>query len=210
MSSTAVKQAYEHLRNGIFSRQYPPGYHLREEVFSESLNMRRTPVRQAIRQLVAEGLVDIKENRRSYVTDVGDEDINLIFDLLAFLESYSVHLAAKKISREQLKELKAIEAELEAGDALDDTLFLDTNARFHALLHDIAGSRLLRRLIDQVISFPMLFYLKAGVHTEHQTAAREHRDIIAALESGSPTYSALKMRVHTETVREQYKQSLGE
>ncbi|MEO1081727.1 MAG: GntR family transcriptional regulator [Pseudomonadota bacterium] len=205
MSETAVKQAYEHIRNAIFSREFPPGFHLREEEFSETLNMSRTPVRQAIRQLATEGLVDIKENRRSYVTDVADEDIDLIFDLVAILESYSVRRAAERITSEQLEELKQIEDDLEAADPEDDSSFLNANARFHNLLHDASGSRLLRKLVDLVISYPMLFYLKAGVHTENETAAKEHREIIDALINGTPDYAALKMRIHTETVRNQYK-----
>ncbi len=213
MSDTAVKQAYDYIRSAIFNRTYPPGFHLREEVFAETLNMSRTPVRQAIRQLASEGLVDIKENRRSYVTDVADEDIDLIFDLVALLESYSVRRAAERLTSEQIDELRAIEDELEAADEDDDSSFLEANARFHNLLHDASGSRLLRKMVDLVISYPMLFYLKAGVHTENKTAAKEHREIIEAIVEGTPDYAALKMRVHTETVRHQYKmiqQSMSE
>lgn len=205
MSDTAVKQAYEHIRNAIFKREFPPGFHLREEEFAETLSMSRTPVRQAIRQLATEGLVDIKENRRSYVTDVADEDFDLIFDLVALLESYSVKRAAGRLTADQIAELQSIEDELEAADPDDDSSFLEANARFHNLLHDASGSRLLRKMIDLVISYPMLFYLKAGVHTENTTAAKEHREIIDAILNGSPDYAALKMRVHTETVRQQYK-----
>ena len=92
-NSTAIKTAYNAIFEGIIQRTYLPGYHLREEVFSEILNISRTPVRQAIRQLAAEGLVDIKENRRSYVKDVSEENIEIIYDILANLESYSVGLA---------------------------------------------------------------------------------------------------------------------
>ena len=205
MSDTAVKQAYDHIRSAIFNREFPPGFHLREEEFAETLNMSRTPVRQAIRQLATEGLVDIKENRRSYVTDVADEDIDLIFDLVALLESYSVKRAAERLTPEQIDELKSIEDELEAAGPDDDSSFLEANARFHNLLHDASGSRLLRKMVDLVISYPMLFYLKAGVHTENETAAKEHREIIDAIVNGTPEYAALKMRVHTETVRHQYK-----
>jgi DNA-binding GntR family transcriptional regulator len=205
MSETAVRQAYDHIRSAIFNGEFPPGFHLREEEFADTLNMSRTPVRQAIRQLATEGLVDIKENRRSYVTDVADEDIDLIFDLVAFLESYSVRRAAERLTPEQIEELRRIEDKLEAAGPDDDAGFLEANAAFHNLLHDASGSRLLRKMVDMVISYPMLFYLKAGVHTENETAAKEHREIIDAIVSGSPDYAALKMRIHTETVRQQYK-----
>ena len=205
MSDTAVKQAYDHIRTAIFNREFPPGFHLKEEEFADSLKMSRTPVRQAIRQLAAEGLVDIKENRRSYVTDVADEDIDLIFDLVALLESYSVRRAAERLTQDQISELKDIEARLESADEGDDYTFLEANARFHGLLHDASGSRLLRKIINLVSRYPLMFYLKAGVHTEHQTAAREHREVIDAIVNGSPEYAGLKMRMHMETVRHQYK-----
>jgi DNA-binding GntR family transcriptional regulator len=205
MSDTAVKQAYDHIRTAIFNREFLPGFHLKEEEFSESLNMSRTPVRQAIRQLAAEGLVDIKENRRSYVTDVSDEDIDLIFDLVTLLESYCVRRAAQRITPEQVVELQRIEDRLETADEGDDSTFLEANARFHGLLHEASNSRLLRKLTNLVCSYPLMFYLKAGVHTEHDTAAKEHREIIDAIVNGTPDYAALKMRVHMETVRHQYK-----
>lgn len=205
MTDTAVKQAYDYIRRAIFNREFPPGFHLREEEFADTLNMSRTPVRQAIRQLATEGLVDIKENRRSYVTDVADEDIDLIFDLVGMLESYSVRRAAERLTPDQLEELQRIEDRLEAAAPDDDSSFLEANARFHNLLHDASDSRLLRRMLDIVISYPLLFYLKAGVHTENETAAKEHREIIDALIHGSPDYAALKMRIHTETIRHQYK-----
>ena len=205
MSETAISQAYRHIRSAIFNGEFPPGYHLREEVFAETLAMSRTPVRQAIRRLVDEGLVDIKENRRSYVTDVEDEDIDLIFDLVAFLESYSVRRVAERITPEQLEELESIEEELEAAD-IDDTKFLEANARFHNFIHDVSDSRLLRKLVELVISYPVLFYLKGGEHTDNNVAAREHRDIIDALRLRDPDYAALRMKVHSESVRQQYKQ----
>jgi len=204
MNETAVKQAYEYIRSAIFDRTFAPGFHIREEEIADRLAVSRTPVRQAIRQLVSEGLVDIKENRRSYVTDVADEDFDLIFDLVALLESYSVRRAAERLTPEQIQQLQEIEDELEAAEE-DDAGFLDANARFHNLLHDASGSRLLQKIVKQVVSYPMLFYLKAGKHTPNETAAREHREIIAAILSGSPDYAEIKMRVHTETVRQQYK-----
>ena len=208
MSETAIEHAYTHIRDGIFSGKYPPGFHLREEELADVLEVSRTPVRQAIRLLNSEGFVDIKDNRRSYVTDVGDEELDVIFDLVAMLETYSARRAARRLTPGQLDELIEIENKLEALDVHDDRGFLDANASFHDLIHEAAGSRLLKGLIDQIIRYPVLFYLKAGMHTENETASREHRDIIEALQTGSPDFVGVRMQAHIETVRQQYKSIL--
>ena len=204
-NSTAIKTAYNAIFEGIIQRTYLPGYHLREEVFSEILNISRTPVRQAIRQLAAEGLVDIKENRRSYVKDVSEENIEIIYDILANLESYSVGLVASRITPSQLDNIKRIQDQLEGVPAGDEQNFLALNARFHDGIHSLSGSRALQSWLKPILNYPLLCYLKAGQHTENETAARDHREIIKALETGDPTYAALRMRVHIESLRIEYR-----
>ena len=210
MADTAIEKTYKLIRDSIYSRKYEPGFHLKEEELSESLNISRTPVRQAIRMLADEGLVCIRENRRSHVADIKDEDMEIIFDLIAMVESYSAGIAATKITEEQLSKLKEIQDTLERGDHENDVEFLEANYEFHNTIHQAAGSRTIRKLVKQVINLSAICYLKVGVHTENETAINQHREIIDALEMGDSDFAALKMRVHIETVRQQYREILRE
>jgi DNA-binding GntR family transcriptional regulator len=209
MSKTAIDKTYHRIRDGIFNRIYPPGFHLKEEEISAALEISRTPVRQAIRLLVDEGLVVIADNGRSYVADITNEDIEVIYDLVSMLESYSAGLAAKNISKAKISELREIQDKLEHIDPNDDRAFLEANYRFHKTIHDAGGSRLLKRIIQNVLLLSTICYLKKGVHTEHETAIRQHQDIIDALEKGDAEYAKLKMKVHIETVRQQYREILS-
>jgi DNA-binding GntR family transcriptional regulator len=206
---TAVDRAYRTIRDGIFEGLYKPGFHLKEEQFSSSLGISRTPVRQAMRMLVSEGLVEIRDNRRSYVGDVNEAEVEAVFDILAALESQSAALAALEIDRDGIAELVRIQDAMEDAGLEDDRSFLQLNLRFHSALHSHSGSRVLQNLIGQVSNYPILCYLKVGKHTENETAAREHREIINALNRRDPQYAALKMRMHVETVRRQYRDSIS-
>ena len=101
------------IRNAIFTGKFPPGYQLKEEELAQQLDVSRTPVRQAIRSLADQGLVEIRANRRSYVTDINEVQFEELFDLLSFLESYSAGLAAAKISDEAIARLKELNAGME-------------------------------------------------------------------------------------------------
>ncbi|NIB38907.1 GntR family transcriptional regulator [Pseudomaricurvus alkylphenolicus] len=208
MANTAIEIAYSGIRKSIFDGDFPPGFHLREEELAETFEVSRTPVREAMRRLVEEGLVEIRENRRSYVSDVSPQELEDIFDVLSMLESYSVSLAAKRITDEQLEELKGLQDQLESCGEEDES-FIRLNSQFHKALHRISGSKRLYDIIVQLVNFPSTCYLKVGVHTENDTANQQHRNIIDALERRDADWAALQMKMHTETVRQEYRQLLN-
>jgi DNA-binding transcriptional MocR family regulator len=80
---TAVERAYEAIRGGIFSGDHPAGSRLREEELAERIGVSRTPVREALRRLDAEGLVEFMPNRGAHVASWSEDDLREIFGLRA-------------------------------------------------------------------------------------------------------------------------------
>ena len=206
---TAKQRAYDKIRKSIFNGTFPPGFHLREEELAVVCKASRTPVRQAIRMLAAEGLVTIGSNKRCYVSDVDETHAEEIFDLLAFLEGYSAGLGAERASDEQVAELREIiDTQRRLVDARpdDDRAFLELNSRFHRALHDCSGNRTLNDLIARIVDFTQSLYLKLGRSTESKPQVRQHEAIVDAISKRDRRYAELMMRVHVESVRREFRE----
>ena len=202
--ATANKLAFDKIRNAIFAGKYPPGYQLKEEELANELNISRTPVRQAIRALVDEGMVEIRPNRRSYVADIDQVQFEELFDLLSFLESYSAGLATDKIPDDAIAYLKELNKGMgETVISQNNSRFLELNSEFHSTIHSYAGSAKVDEFLGRIIQFPHNLYLKFGQIPDWHNAKSviEHQQIIDALESRDLEFVKVRMKSHTESVR---------
>ena len=210
---TAKERAYNQIRDAILTGQFKPGEQLKEEQLCEFCNVSRTPVRQAIRRLAEEGTVTIRENRRSYVTDLTHSELEEAFDVACFLESYSAGLAAQRATAEQLAELEKLAGAMEKinfSNASDYRQYLELNGNFHQLIHDISGNRHLAELIRRIPDAANTVFLKTSNLKDITHTNSEHRDIIAAIASGDSEFAKLKMTIHIESVRRSMRSLLSE
>lgn len=206
--STAHQQAYEKIRDAIFSGEFGPGYHLREEELTEFCQTSRTPIRQAIRSLEREGIIVFRSNRRSYVPDIDEKDAEEAFDLLAFLESYSAGLAARKIVPDQIEKLKRIQERFDRQVAKNRTAerpMLEINGEFHHAIHEASGNAILQEMIQKASGLTLNLYFKYGLTGDPEGAIQEHWEIINALEQNDYEFTTLQMRLHVESVRRVYR-----
>ena len=202
--ATAKEKAYTRIRNSILSGSFAPGFQLKEEELSEFCGVSRTPVRQAIQRLAAEGLVTIRENRRSYVTDLTEDEFEQAFDVASMLESYSAGLAAERLDEGDLQKLRELEDRMEKlaeGDVRDYRKFLELNMEFHNLIHEASGNRNLFEMIQRVPDIANTILLKTGDMKSMKEAQSDHRNIIAALELRDSKLAELQMKVHIESIR---------
>jgi len=196
------------LRNAIFSGTYAPGYQLKEETLAAEFGISRTPVREAIRMLADEGLVDIRSNRRSYVADATETQFEEIFDLLCFLEGYSAGLAAERIPKSAIANLRALNDEMLRMSAPNhNRKFLELNSEFHRAIHQHSESHKVHELLYRIIDFPHSLFLKFDqIPDTHNTRSIiEHGLIVDALESGNAQFATLQMQAHTESVRHAFR-----
>jgi len=105
----------EQLRQRIFRRELEPGSWIDELKIAEEFGISRTPLREALKVLAAEGLVTMKVRRGAYVTEMSEKDLRDVYHLLSLLESDAAGVVATTATPEQLKELQDLHAELEAA-----------------------------------------------------------------------------------------------
>ena len=118
------------LRQRIVEGQLAPGAKLNERELAQALNVSRTPLREAIKMLAAEGLVELLPNRGAVVAQMSEQDVIDTFEVIAGLEGQSGELAAQRISEAELAEIRA--------PALRDDGRLDTPRPAHLLPHQCA------------------------------------------------------------------------
>lgn len=204
--STSTDQAYTHIRQSILSGAFPPGMRLREAAIAASTNVSRTPVREALRRLSAEGLVELEANSGARVASWSKEDAEEITALRVVLESFAAELAAQKITDEEFEGLRALQDELDAAVAapgeLDYDAIADFNNRFHDRIVTIAGNLRLRAALTQVVQAPLILRKFATFDRPRlERSMAHHREILAALEARDPAWAASAMRTHILAAR---------
>jgi DNA-binding GntR family transcriptional regulator len=129
------RDAVSVLREKIQSGAFAVGERLREVALSESLGMSRTPVREALRTLAAEGLVTLLPNRSVVVAALDTEESTDVFFVLGALESLAGRLACERITDDEIEVLKDLQAELERRfEAVDRLRYTEINRAIHSLI----------------------------------------------------------------------------
>ena len=134
------EQVAEKLRLRIFEHELAPGDWIDELKIAEEYGISRTPLREALKVLAAEGLVTMKVRRGAYVTEVSSKDIADVYHLLSLLESDAVQVVAESGSDEELAALQQTHEELKA-QTRDADRFFELNESFHMQLLQIADNR---------------------------------------------------------------------
>jgi DNA-binding GntR family transcriptional regulator len=186
----------ELLRQRIFRRELEPGSWIDEMKLAEEYGISRTPLREALKVLAAEGLVTMKVRRGAYVTEVSEQDLAEVYHLLSLLESDAAGVVARKATDAQLRELKALHAELEAATRNRDKFFA-VNERFHMRLLDIAGNRWRNQMVADLRKVMKLnrhnSLLKAG---RIQESLDEHRAVMEAITRRDAEAAMQRMQEH--------------
>lgn len=191
------------LRSQILEGQLKPGRRVIEPELAESFGASKTPVREALQELVAEGLVEVLPKKGYRIRDMDAADLLEILDLRAVLEAHAAALAARTADAEAVHRLRERwEAQRDATglEPLERTL----RARdFHAEISRIADSGRLRAVLDglhreMVRAHHVLPELRW--HLAEDIELREHREILEAVAAGEPERSAQAMRTHLESI----------
>jgi DNA-binding GntR family transcriptional regulator len=179
---TTTSFAYEQLLRAILEGHLPPGSRLREQELVDWLGISRTPVREALRRLHAEGLVEILSYKGAVVRPLDPDEVREEYVLRAALEGMATELAVQRMSDTDLERLEQLAADLErALDAQDAEEYLETNFTFHFTLYALSGSTRLMAGIDASWKKDNLYrrvaYTLPGGWDEER---KFHRDLMAA------------------------------
>jgi DNA-binding GntR family transcriptional regulator len=192
------QQVAERLRNRIFAHELAPGAWVDEQSLAEQFGISRTPLREALKVLAAEGLVELKPRRGCYVTEVSEQDLDEIFPVIALLEGRCAREATVRATAADLARLSDIHGELERyAQANDADRFFEANQQFHNALQELAGNRWLRQLIDESRKFVKLRRRDSlNLDGRLRQSLAEHRDILAAVLQGDADAADRLMHDH--------------
>ena len=198
--SLAPRALYEEvaelLRQRIFARELEPGSWIDELRIAEALGISRTPLREALKVLAAEGLVTMKVRRGAYVTEVSEKDLRDVYHLLALLESDAARMVAQEASDAQLAELQAQHQALEAA-VHDRDRFFEINEAFHRQLLDLSDNRWRNQVVADLRKVMKLnrhhSLFKSG---RIEQSLAEHRAMVQALMAREPELAAQRMAEH--------------
>jgi DNA-binding GntR family transcriptional regulator len=160
----SAQRAYEFIRAAIIEGRYRPGQHLIEQRIGEEFDLSRTPVREALRILEAEGLVMSERNRGAVVRPVSAADIYDLYELRARLESLAAERAAERVTPEDLFDLDAAIGDFDNAVRADSSAGLaqirsinQANAKFHGTILRMANHSRLSQILSRTVDIPLVF-----------------------------------------------------
>lgn len=189
---------YKQLRQDIIEGKYKSGDTLIETKLAEEFGVSRTPVREAIRQLEREGLVQYVPNKGAIVESITLQDVSDIYTIRRMIEGLSARWAAERITKEGLAKLKELielmEFYTERGD-VEQMSRLD--AMFHLKILEASHSRPLERVLSSFIDYVQLARAASlSVPGRLKSTLEEHKKVYEAIASGNPTEAERALTEH--------------
>jgi DNA-binding GntR family transcriptional regulator len=197
-SRPLYEEVADQLRVRIFAHELAPGTWIDEQTLAKEFGISRTPLREAIKVLAAEGLITMKLRRGAYVTEVNRGDLEQIFTILSLLEGQAAKEAATKAQEKDLNELDDMHLRLEKA-AADRNLdqFFEVNVRFHERIIAIANNPWMTGVITDLRKVLKLQRKDSLSRTGRlQSSLSEHREILKALLERDPIAAEQAMRTH--------------
>lgn len=206
---TAVDRSYREIKIAILNGSYPRGIHLKEEELAERIGVSRTPIREALRRLDADGLVQFVPHQGAFVSVWGERDLDEIFRLRVLLEGYAVELAARNIGPVQLAELERLAEQMEEtlrqAPSHARMLIGELNGHFHRSIIEAAESRRIETILGGILELPLAFKtFQRFSRSQLERGMGHHRELIAALAAADPIWAGSIMRAHLQAGRDTY------
>ena len=188
----------------ILTGEMQPGQKIIEQKLCEKYGVSRTPLREALRQLESDGLVEYILNRGYFVVGMSDRDFEDMFDLRKAYEIQAVKWAIERITEEEMESLEETFEFMEFYTMRNDIeKMLVINAGFHQIIYEASKNRMLQKLLTSYQSY--LKYKNPEVVYEENylsTLLEEHRAIFKAFKDESPRDGAHAMEIHINRAKE--------
>ena len=221
VAAAELVDAYEALKRGIVEGRFVPGQRLVEQRLAEGFGVSRTPVREALLRLEAEGLVSVERNRGAQVRALTEEEVGDLYDVRARLEAYAAELAAERADEHDVAQLRAAVSAFDAAVAdvtsrrapkLEATRRLDAaNARFHGGLQAASRHGRIRQLVGRAVDAPLVFQaLRRFAPEDLARSSLFHHLILDAVAAGEPVRAGRLMAEHVLQARDALLARLGE
>jgi DNA-binding GntR family transcriptional regulator len=193
---TIGEMVYGVLREAIVTGAFAPGEWLRQEALAEAIGVSRIPVRTALLQLEAEGMVNFHPHRGARVRTLSTAQIDEIYRLRMLLEPYALQLSMARMTPERVERLRVLAATLDAGEEGDD--LIETRMLFYRETYDAVHNPLLVEIIEELRGHVGRYLLSFRVNHAHEGG---HADLVAHIAAGDLTAAESWLRAHLDDVR---------
>lgn len=198
------EQVAQSLRQMLVEGQVAPGAKLNERALSEVLKVSRTPLREAIKMLAAEGLVELLPNRGAIALQLSEADILDTFEVMAGLEGQSGELAAQRITDAELDEIRAMHYEMMAAYTRRDlSTYYQLNSAIHRAINVAARNPVLTATYNQVNARLQALRFRSNQDGEKwKRAMQEHEQMVHALAAHDPVVMRAVLVAHLGNKRD--------
>jgi len=199
---STTESVADHLRSLILNRRLGPGERLVQGDLAEQLGVSRTPIREALHLLAAEGLVALSPYKGASVTVFSIEDLKDLYSIRIPLEGYGAFLATQSIASEQVATLHGLVEQMAAlFDAGDRWKLLVVNRQFYATFYAIAGRQRLYELIMKYLDMAGLYrHMAFAMDDLYGHTLTEHLELLMAVKQGDAEEAERLTRANLERI----------
>ncbi len=191
------EKAYHLIKEMIITLELSPSSVIDERTLMEELELGRTPIREALHQLAAEGLVDIVPRRGMFVANISITDLQKISEVRVVLVGFCARLAAQRITEEQIAQMEAILQDLGQVQDGDAEALMTIDERFQTLLYQAADNEFLTEALGRLYAQSLrLWYLALDRLSGVRGAIEQHRGVVEALKAGDGARAEALIQQH--------------
>jgi DNA-binding GntR family transcriptional regulator len=182
------------IRNGILVK----GQKINEKHLCESMGVSRTPVRESLRMLSSEGLIDLIPHKGAYVSQPPIKEMSDMFEVMSVLEGTCARLATKKITEKSFRKIEALHQKLEKHYRIrDHKAYLDNNNTYHVFIQELSGNKVLNNVINGLRQKILLYRHRQLYQPERfEQSIQEHRDLLEAFRKRDAALAERLMKRH--------------
>ncbi len=194
------QKVYRVLKESIIKGFLEPGTKLLENKIAEEMQVSRTPVREAMQKLAAEGFVRTTPNQTMVVIEVSPEDVKEVLLIRGVLEGLAARIAAKKINRQEIDELEKIVEQMSLHLTKENlSSYCQVDDEFHDLILNICGNKWIIQIRDNLGTFIYRFRIKSlSVPGRFKHSLEEHQAIMESLREHDSAEADRLSQVHME------------
>ena len=182
------------IRNGILVK----GQKIDEKYLCESMGVSRTPVREALRMLSSEGLIDLIPNKGAYISQPPIKEIQDMFEVMSVLEGTCARLATKRMTTKDYSKIEALHKELEKHYSRQDhEAYLQNNNTYHVFIQELSGNKVLNAVINGLRQKILLYRHRQLYQPKRfKQSIQEHRDLLEAFRKRDAAFAERLMKRH--------------
>ncbi len=206
--SLLADQAYLALRELIVTLELPPGALVKEPELVERLGIGRTPVREALRRLSQEKLIEVYPRRGMVVTTVDVRDLARLCEVRAVLEPEAARLASERATQADLDTVAELLTELATRRRPDARVLIDLDRRIHFTIYRASHNHFLEETLEEYYTHALRIWMLGLERTGLSAAVHEHAELLGAILRGNGARAEELMRVHVERFEDEMRDVL--